>query len=88
MATASDFYGFPLDWLKRHHANLLAALEAISLGQSYTIGDKSLTRANYNEILSAAKAVQGEITRQEAVTAEGQQPSGMVVYADFSKLMP
>jgi len=86
MATASQFYGLDLVWLKRHKENLLRALDAISLGQSYSIGDKTLTRADYDQILSAAGAVQAEISRQESETAEGQQPSGMVVYADFRNL--
>lgn len=86
MATASQFYGLELNWLKQHKGNLLRALDAISLGQSYSIGDRTLTRANYNEILSAVSAVQSEITRQEAVASSGTQPGGMVVYANFRNL--
>lgn len=88
MATAAQYYGLDLVWLKRHKENLLRALDAISLGQSYSIGDKTLTRADYNQLLSAAAAVQAEISRQESDTVDGQQPSGMVVYADFRNLMP
>lgn len=86
MATASQFYGLDLDWLKKHKANLLQALDAITLGQSYSIGDKTLTRADYPSLLSALAAVQSEITRQEAIVNDETQPAGMVVYANFRNL--
>lgn len=86
MVSSQQFYGLDLAWLKRHRAALQSALDAVALGQSYQIGDKSVTRANYSELAASLASVQIEITRQESALVGGQQPSGSVVYPDFTFL--
>ncbi len=41
----------------------LAASEAVALNQSYTIGDRTLTRANAQQIMAMIKFWNGEVQR-------------------------
>ena len=41
----------------------VAASEAVALNQSYTIGDRTLTRANAQHIMSMVKFWNGEVQR-------------------------
>lgn len=45
-----------------------AALMAVSTGQSYTIGTRSLTRANLKDIMAMIQYFGNEVDRQEAVS--------------------
>ena len=49
-----------------HLAEWLQAESACASGQSYTIGSRSLTRANLAEIADRIKSWQREITRKQA----------------------
>lgn len=78
-----DFYGADLAWLRTHRIELQNCLSAISLGQSYTVNGRAITRANYDQIRSALGAVAAEITRQEAILAGTTQTNSRSVFPRF-----
>lgn len=84
---AGMFYGQDLTWLKQHQVELRNALSAISLGKSYTIQGRQVTREDYNRMADALSAVTAEVNRQEAIANGSTLPGSgsRVVYADFSQ---
>lgn len=78
-----DFYGADLAWLRTHRIELQNCLSAISLGQSYTVAGRAITRANYNEMRTALGGVTAEITRQESILAGAAQSNSRSVFPRF-----
>ena len=50
--TLNSYRGIPYEVAKQKLQMWLDAMDAIATGQSYTIGSRSLTRANLNDIQS------------------------------------
>ena len=53
MATLKSYKGIPYEVAKQKLATLLDALDVVLTGQSYTIGSRTLTRANLTAIQNA-----------------------------------
>ncbi len=53
MATLTSYKGIPYEVAKQKLATLLDALDVVLTGQSYTIGSRTLTRANLTAIQEA-----------------------------------
>ena len=56
------------------------AIEAVSQMQSYTLGDRKVTRANLAQLMDARKLLQAEVAQ-----LQGKRP--LVSTANFSNLM-
>jgi len=56
------------------------AIEAVSLMQSYTLGDRRVTRAELDQLMEARKMLMGEVAQKQ-----GKRP--LVAKANFSSLM-
>ena len=63
--TLKSYRGIPYEVAKQKLQMWLDAMDAIATGQSYTIGSRSLTRANLNDI-------QSQIEYGSAIVAKGE----------------
>ncbi len=63
--------GVTLVQSEQHLTEWLAADTAVAAGQAYTIGGRSLTRANANEIRENIKFWQGWVEKLERKTSAG-----------------
>lgn len=74
----SDFFGLPLATLEELRDEYVAAIKAIATnGMSYSIGGRSLSRANLTEMKNTLADIQGAIDR----LANSRRRT---LYADFS----
>ncbi len=60
-----------LERAERHLELWMEAEEAIASGQSYTMGKRSLTRANLKEVLEMLKYYEGKIAELEVLLKRG-----------------
>lgn len=78
MATRSDFFGLPLETLVELRDEYIAAIKAIAVnGVSYSIGGRSLSRANLTEMRDALAAIIAAINQTSGSRRR-------VTYASFS----
>jgi len=63
--------GVTLAQAEQHLSEWLAADTAVAKGQGYSIGGRSLTRTNANEIRENIKFWRGEVTRLERQSQTG-----------------
>lgn len=54
----------------------IAASEALASGQAYTIGSRSLTRSNANEVLKMIDYWQNKVTQIEAAGGDASKVGG------------
>jgi hypothetical protein len=74
----SDFFGLPLATLEELRDEYLAAIKAVAVnGVSYSIGGRSLSRANLTEM----RATLGDVL---SAIARAQGTRRRVTYASFS----
>lgn len=74
----SDFYGLPVATLQELQTEYIAAIKAVATnGVSYSIGGRSLSRANLTEM----RATLGDIT---AALDRASGSRRRTLYADFS----
>lgn len=89
MATISGaFRGQDLSWLKSHQIELRNALSAIAASQSYSIGGRQVTMADYPTLAESLSSVTAEINRQvaEAAGTPLAGASSRVVYPNFGSI--
>lgn len=82
---SGKFYGLDIAFLRKHAQELQNNLSALTLNESMSIQDRTITRQRYEETLEALRAVNEEIKRQTAVAAGSPDPSNTarVVYPNF-----
>ncbi|CDN41447.1 DUF6148 family protein [Paenibacillus sp. P22] len=68
---------YTLETAQTHLSSWLAAELAISTGQSYTIGTRSLTRANLKDVREAVRYWQGQVLACQRAAA-GLRPASRV----------
>ena len=74
----SDFFGLPVATLEELRDEYVAAIKAVATnGVSYSIGGRSLSRANLTEMRNTLGDIQAALTR-----ASGSRRRAL--YADFS----
>jgi hypothetical protein len=74
----SDFYGLPVATLTELRDEYVAAIKAVATnGVSYSIGGRSLSRANLTEMRNTLGDIQAALDR-------AQNKRRRVLYADFS----
>jgi len=74
----SDFFGLPVVTLEELRDEYVAAIKAIATtGASYSIGGRSLSRANLSEMKGTLGDIQAALNR-----AQGKR--NRTLYADFS----
>ena len=64
--TLKSYRGIPYEVAKQKLQMWLDAMDAIATGQSYTIGSRSLTRANLNDIQSQIEHWSSIVTKCES----------------------
>lgn len=72
-----DMAVFSVEFCKKKVALYSEALDRVLMGQSYTIGGRSLSRVNHDEILEGLKYWQGQLGIAEASSANGRKRIGM-----------
>jgi hypothetical protein len=74
----SDFYGLPVATLEELRDEYVAAIKAVATnGVSYSIGGRSLSRANLTEMRTTLGDIQAALDR-------AQNKRRRVLHADFS----
>ena len=74
----SDFYGLPVATLEELRDEYVAAIKAVATnGVSYSIGGRSLSRANLTEMRNTLGDIQAALTRASNTRRR-------TLYADFS----
>ncbi len=74
----SDFYGLPVATLEELRDEYVAAIKAVATnGVSYSIGGRSLSRANLTEMRNTLGDIQAALSRASGARRR-------TLYADFS----
>ena len=74
----SDFYGLPVGTLEELRDEYVAAIKAVATnGVSYSIGGRSLSRANLTEMRNTLGDIQAALTRASGTRRR-------TLHADFS----
>lgn len=67
--TLTSYRGIPYEVAKKKQQNILDAIDAVLLGQSYTIGTRQLTRANLSALQEALEYWSDIVAKCEAGVA-------------------
>ncbi len=67
--TLSSYRGIPYEIAKQKQKNILDAIDAVLLGQSYTIGTRQLTRVNLKALQEALEYWSDIVAKCEAGVA-------------------
>ena len=74
--------------LRKLKASYWNTIQALSLRQSYSVGDKQLLSIQLSEAKEMFRAAGEEILRRETIEAGGTQRSTRTFYTDFSGADP